>query len=312
MANLKKVLVNRYELIADEKLRRLADENGDRIIPKPRLADIVDIDSLSRIPGQDIRKYALMAHLDFVMVDTNSTIAKFAVEIDGRQHITDHTATTNDRKKDEICRQARLPLLRIATSDLLRRVGRWDILRYIVNIFYNREAFIEAQAKGFIPPDEPFLHFASLTFNAEGKLIFEPIDAAPLRKLSRYRDADKLPYPGPEYITKTRIDDGQAEAYVILPAAVDPHRYLIAYTEISDFHFPGISAHYLAQEIAVFELIHLVDEWFAGKAVACDSRELARIRDKTKLWMRSGSLLTDTPSTDIYVNSEGEEYDPSA
>ncbi|KJK35825.1 hypothetical protein UK23_42545 [Lentzea aerocolonigenes] len=82
------LLSNRYEEAADELLRKISADTGDRLMLKMRLASVVDIDTLdTQIPGG--RWFALSAELDHVVFDGETGQPKFAVELDGRQHWTD-------------------------------------------------------------------------------------------------------------------------------------------------------------------------------------------------------------------------------
>jgi hypothetical protein len=142
------LLSHRYEKAADELLQTFSADTGDRLVPMMRLADVVDIDSLNdQIPGA--RWFALSAQLDFVMVDRDSGLPKFAVEMDGRQHWTDLGQRRKDAIKDSICEDAGLPLLRV-TSDFVRTTGRWPLLSYAVDAYYMSEAFFEAQENGSV------------------------------------------------------------------------------------------------------------------------------------------------------------------
>ena len=71
LGKLRPVLSNRYEKAADELLQTFSTNMGDRLVPKMRLADVVDIDSLEdQLPGD--RWFSLSTHLDFVMLDQDS------------------------------------------------------------------------------------------------------------------------------------------------------------------------------------------------------------------------------------------------
>jgi len=108
------LLVNRYEKLAD---RLLADSaQGDRLLTKVGLADVIDVEALD----SSLKTYALKAHLDFVMVDVESSLPSFAVELDGRQHWRDPNNRRRDAMKDRLCERANLPLLRI-TSEFTRK-----------------------------------------------------------------------------------------------------------------------------------------------------------------------------------------------
>ena len=117
-SRLRPVLVNSHERATDRLLDDIVTDHGDRVLSKVRLADVIDTEDLE---GRD-KYYALSAHLDWVVIDVDSSVPRFAVELDGRQHATDPKTRERDRIKDRLCEWARLPLLRI-TSDYTRRVG---------------------------------------------------------------------------------------------------------------------------------------------------------------------------------------------
>ncbi len=126
----KNVLVNFHEKVTDRLLSTAAADNGDRLLAKVRLADVLEVEHLT---GR-AKHYALAAHLDFVMVHAETSAPRFAVELDGAQHWSDPVVQARDRNKDQLCELAGLPLLRI-TSDFTRREGRWTVLTYLVDAF---------------------------------------------------------------------------------------------------------------------------------------------------------------------------------
>ncbi len=189
----KPVLVNLYEKVTDRLLTQAAKDRGDRLLTKVRLADVIDVDGLT---GR-AKDYGLRAHLDFVMVDAETSEPLFAVELDGVQHRTDPVVQERDRLKDELCETAGLPLLRIR-SDLTRRHGRWIVLSYLVDAFYLERAFYEAQEQGTIPWDEPFDAGSFFMPGPDGLYTFNALDAVVRIRLHRYADAGRLPARSPD------------------------------------------------------------------------------------------------------------------
>ena len=106
----RKLLVNLGEEQADSTLRDAADKHGVRVFPKLRLADAVNIDR-SGLPDE-LYRYALRAHLDFVIARGTDAQALFAVEFDGPSHESNE-ARKRDAMKDEICERLGLPLIRV-------------------------------------------------------------------------------------------------------------------------------------------------------------------------------------------------------
>jgi hypothetical protein len=85
------------------ELKPAADRYGGEVYRKVRIADVIDIEALPFNLGG----YALTAHFDFVVAD-GAHMPQFAVEFDGPGH-----STTNDAKKDELCRLTDLALFRV-------------------------------------------------------------------------------------------------------------------------------------------------------------------------------------------------------
>lgn len=187
------MLVNSYEKVTDRLLTTAAADHGDRLLAKVRLADVIEVEQLT---GR-AKNYGLSSHLDFVMVRTDTSEPRFAVELDGAQHWTDPVVRERDRLKDDLCESAGLPLLRV-TSNFTRQQGRWTVLTYLVDAFYLAEAFYVAQASGAIPCDEPFDAGNVLTVDEDGQRSFNTLDAAARRRLWGRRRAGQLPAPMPD------------------------------------------------------------------------------------------------------------------
>lgn len=128
------ILVNEYEEAADASLRRACDRWNARVFPKVRVADAIGIESGAIEPA--LHRFALMAHFDFVVAD-EANRPQFAVEFDGPTHREDPKQIERDRKKDEICDLACLPLVR-AGSRSLRKRGRWQLLEWLAEMWFIR------------------------------------------------------------------------------------------------------------------------------------------------------------------------------
>lgn len=259
------VLVNRKEHEADSLLREVGVENRDRLLTKVRLADVVQ-------PGDwmttraELGTFALKSHLDFVMVEEDTSIPLFAVEIDGSQHSRAVTQRRRDLMKDELCRAAHLPLLRV-TSEFSRREGKHILLKYVCDAFYKSLMFEEAQKARAIPWDEPFDHASFIERDEEtGEVLFGSIDARARLDLLKISQAGAIPHHAPDSWLGDKDDWGNIRAEVYLP--VGNHMTLVGTSQVRHFGFFGMPASELAEELAVLELRREVERWLNGEAVA--------------------------------------------
>ena len=286
---LRAVLVNRYEFIADRMLTELADQHGDRLLTKVRVADALDLDHMQDVPAS-VKSYGLSAHLDFLMVEVATSLPKFAVELDGRQHWSDSRVQRRDAMKDTLCQRAGLPLLRI-TSDFLRQAGKWNLLDYVVDVYYRAEGFLEAQENGYIRGDEPFYHGLFLDRDVDGSLIFDTLDAPVIRRLWDYHHTGRLMNPLPDIVV-TKVPAIRAvQGHSFLAVAED--RFLFAKVRVRDFLFFGIAPSDLALELAFVGIGHLVDDWLndPDAAVAMNATRLAREAEEVQRALDEGHLL---------------------
>jgi len=141
-----KKLSNASEMRIYSQITAVADRYGASVYQKVRVADVIDISKLERPQGT----YALQAHFDFVVAD-DSQRPLFAVEFDGPGH-----SSTNDLRKDEICRQAGLALFRVGLQSSRVDAPRLTFVGYLVHLWFLGIAFSEMQQAGKLPPDEPF------------------------------------------------------------------------------------------------------------------------------------------------------------
>jgi len=142
----KKLLVNSGEEKISGLMSEAVSSHLAKVNPKVGLKDCVNI-SRSGL-SDELYKYALMAHIDFVIVDQKGKVA-FAVEFDEKHHETNKRAIVNDKKKDHICLKLGLPLIRVA-QDSLHYVEEMDILGWLTDRYFLRNSipreFIEATA----------------------------------------------------------------------------------------------------------------------------------------------------------------------
>lgn len=146
-------LLNKYEEITYDKLKALSVEYGSHVFSKVRIADILPI-TRSGI-GNDLFKFALQAHFDFTIHDSNY-VPLFAVEFDGPMHTLSDVQKMRDEKKNAICEFFGFSLLRINARYFDKKYRDLDLLTYFVDVWYLDEAFAKAQEEGHIPWDEPF------------------------------------------------------------------------------------------------------------------------------------------------------------
>jgi hypothetical protein len=114
------LLVNIGEAETDAVLQEVAEKPEVRVFAKPRLADVLNIERSGL--SDDLYRYALKAHLDFVVAQQSDGRVHFAVEFDGPYHQDSAVAQRNDAMKNEICERLGLPLLRI-DADFLHGQG---------------------------------------------------------------------------------------------------------------------------------------------------------------------------------------------
>lgn len=281
------MLVNSYEAAADRMLRDIADEQGDRLTLKARLADVVDVEGMDGLTRR-ARSYALAAHLDFVMVDKATSMGRFAVELDGRHHFSDPATLERDKLKDDLCSRAGLPLLRI-TSDFAHKIGRWRVLAYLAEAFYRSESFFEAQGQGHVPYDEPFNMGSFVVRDERGRMMFDTLDAGVILAFHEHYRKGALPALLPDVFSTVLPGQRAVQAHAWLGVA--PNRYLLAKTVVRDFCFQGITPGDLAEQLAMVEIGNIAVQWLKGEAVAVDGQALGRAVAEVQAAIDTGDLL---------------------
>ncbi len=149
----RKKLLNRSEETTENVLKFACQDRSVRISPKVRVADALDITN-SGLDNEHY-KYALSSHLDFVIAD-ESTLPLFAVEFDGPTHWNDERACINDRKKNKICSDLGLPLIRVRDKHIITSANKKNYLVWFVRMFFAQQIIVEAQDSGYLPQEEVF------------------------------------------------------------------------------------------------------------------------------------------------------------
>ena len=256
------LLVNIGESETDAVLREVAAKLGVRVVMKPRMADVLNIDRSGL--SNDEYRYALQAHLDFVVCsDDTEARAHFAVEFDGPYHASDEAAKRRDAMKDAICERLGLPLLRI-DADFLRTVKGFRIVAWLIELWYLAEAFYEAQENGSIPWDEPFIPYSVVTQDDSGMLTFSyDLASEATRTIFTARREGRCCQSFPDHFFRSGDGFGEAHAVLALPG----DRWLTSYVRVRDFRFASVSPGELASDLAVVDIATKVEEFERGVGV---------------------------------------------
>lgn len=148
---LKKVL-NLHEEAVSQRLRAICDQNGAAVYAKVRVADVLPIEN-SGISSEEYT-YALKSHFDFLVANGRQD-PLFAVEFDGPSHGSP-AQEVRDAIKNRLADRFGLPLLRVRSAHLLRRYDGWDLLSWIVDVWFLQEEADRMYAAGELPDDFDF------------------------------------------------------------------------------------------------------------------------------------------------------------
>lgn len=181
MKRTKKIL-NFHEEATHAILSKVATQNGAKVFAKVRVADVLEIND-SGLSNTEY-SYALKSHFDFVVTESDND-PLLAVEFDGPHHQEDAKAAANDERKDDICRHFQFPVLRANADFLTKKIRQFNILSWLVELWFMERDFERAQEAGQIPPDEPFLYNFVLANSGESKITMPYDLSLPLRLLMK-------------------------------------------------------------------------------------------------------------------------------
>jgi hypothetical protein len=242
-----KRLLNRSEEDTLKELNLVTSRYGLQVHTKVRMADVCPIEGRG-IPD-DLYKYALMAHFDF-LVTNEEYIPQFAVEFDGSSHETP-TAKIRDAKKDAICRTFKFPLLRVKINYLPKIYNSLSLIEWIIDVYYMEQAFYEAQEKGQVPYDEPFDPFFIYSTGTDGDKKRFPywISRDAILAIRKFHSQGKIALPGTSgFIGED--SDGKMRGIEFLPVN-DTHGILVKLSMQSQL-FPGSFTDLLGELLVIF------------------------------------------------------------
>ncbi|WP_346897585.1 DUF2726 domain-containing protein [uncultured Roseibium sp.] len=267
-------LVNRYEEIAHGQIKLSADRWGLSVYPKVRVADVISLDGINA--SGDLRRYGLQSHFDFV-VCREKWNPIYSIEFDGRFHSTE-VQKARDAKKDELCRRADFPILRINSRYLSKEFGSMSLVAWIMDVFELQEGFYNAQEEGAIPPDEPFDPFFFMGMESGKERFPYWFSAKPRIELRKLYEAGKIFDPsssgfigydaadvmrGVEYIRVTETEG------ILVRSAMRPQQFPIILSDLLD-------------EILSVQLAEEVLRWVRGEVRASPLRQIYRQVDTMK------------------------------
>jgi hypothetical protein len=209
---------NRSEYEMQRQIRTAIERHGVELHEKVRIADLIDI---SRLDQRGLGSYALESHFDFALIGENQE-AIVALEFDGPGH-----NSYNDAKKNSICQQANLPLIRVYNFTQVREIKKFTLVQYIVELVLHARIFLLMQKEGTILPDEPFVLSGFLKSTA--KHIFDsefdfigPTNGKLTRALQKSGlAADSLPYLSISHLVVV-APDGIHRAFISINSSKGP------------------------------------------------------------------------------------------
>lgn len=309
----KRILANKYEAATHEALIEAASNSGAKVFPKVRVADAIDIDK-SGLSDPEY-SYALRAHFDFVITREDAKAA-FAVEFDGPLHDRNPETIRRDNLKNSICKKLGMPLLRI-DAGYLRKLSRFTLIGWMVEVWFLAEAFYDAQESGSVPWDEPFTYSSiiDLAYRDEsGKLVELDIMELPSDELkavlnNKHRLVMLTPYD-PFLPYRTYIHGQYQRGTCMYPSpqiaiAKDPQGYDVALAlirlnppknrpldirvvagraRIRPFNFPPIYGRELIEELAVVDAANNLRRCLQGRYTALSVSEAVQLQSGMSDW----------------------------
>jgi Protein of unknown function (DUF2726) len=276
MTYLKRVLVNKYEEETDAGLKEAAARSNALVFSKVGIKDILDIDKGRALLTKEEYSYAFKAHFDFVVTRAD-TSPVFVVEYDGSMHYADPATIERDKKKNAICQKLGMPLLRI-DSQYLRRIGNFSLIGWLTELWFIYEEWVEAQEKGLVPYDEPFLYFLVLGY--------DPFAASRIF-IQRLFEEKRILDPAPT--VATAIDD-QGYARAIAWVRVTEELTVLGHARCLFFMtrlIPSVGAHSLAEELAIVDAAEKLKRYCRGDYQPVNNEEMHEWHDRFYQW---GSL----------------------
>lgn len=268
-----KPVLNRTEAVVHDRLIKTCEPHGSSVYPKMRVADVLPI-TASGIEDVEY-SYALKSHFDFLVVDGRD-IPLFAVEFDGPLH-GDAKQVARDAMKDRLCKTFDLPLLRVKEAHL--EVYRtYDLLSWIVEQWFLREAFDEAQQRGHIPYDEDFDPLAIVSMESGGPRFPMWLSLDAQLALQRLRTEGKVIDRVPSFTVST---DDRGAYHGLFWLRVTPSKLVVVTTGARAQAFP-VSLLELVEQVGIIKVHDGVQQVLAGHRKAKAPQDLEQLLQRHK------------------------------
>ncbi len=269
-----KRLVDRYEQMTHDALKPVIERFSLSIYPKVRVADVVDPNALG-VTG-DLKTFALKSHFDFVICRDRWDPA-YAIEFDGAAHATERQRV-RDVQKDELCRRADLPILRVGSNHLTREYSHLTLLGWLVEVAEMQLAFDAEQAAGRISDEEDFDPFFMMSMEPGEPRFPYWISAMPRIRLERLAKQGRIiqghtsgfvgtdaagVYRGIELIKVTDTDG------VFVETAMRPQQFPAPFSD-------------LLGEILAVQLADRVAGWLDGREGSAPMEAICRRADEMR------------------------------
>jgi len=224
------------------------------------VADVIDLDGVCADGA--LKRFGLQSHFDFVICRDQWQPA-YAIEFDGNFHTTP-VQLARDVKKDELCRRAGFPILRINSRYLSKEFGSLSLVAWIMDVYELQEEFHRMQARGDAPADEPFDPFLMMSLEPHEERFPYWLSAKPRVRLQRLHAQGRVRDPistgfigydalevmrGMEYIRVTETTG------VYVQSAMRPQQFPILLSDLFD-------------EILSVQLVEEVFKWVRGEVGA--------------------------------------------
>jgi hypothetical protein len=289
MSGAKPLLLNGGEVAVHTALEDALRTHGLHLDTKVRVGSMLPIDG-SGIDKEDF-SYALRAEFDFVVSKGSTRKPEFVVEFDGERHLHDPATIARDRRKERLCTRFEVPLLRIG-SEALNKARKETILAWLIDVYYVHEAFERQQAAGYIPADEPFLHFTVFDLSPDGGFGQSvALDHEARIQMHAAYDDGVCARDVPDELTVDIWDPDTrpelVESFALLE--VDADNFIVGHSTVRNFQrFGGISASQLATDLAVAIAGRRLALYRKGRFQPMSREGVARIRSKTESWCLNG------------------------
>lgn len=261
-----KRLLNLPESETDRRLREVCEDFDAKVYAKVRLADVLSIER-SGIHDDQYR-YALQAHFDFVVTDTED-LPLLAVEFDGRGHDVPH-AQARDAMKNALCEKFELPLLRINRRYLTASYSNWDLLRWFCTVYFVSKAWEEDVAAGRIPPDDAVFDPMFVSVRARSGMRSLELEGQARADLGRLFRSGDIPWHVPNFTLASGPDRTLRAIAWIMVSETDG----VLVETAMQHHRLGNWVQFAVRGIALCMLVDRVQEALTGRGCVLSMEDL--------------------------------------